>query len=503
MQKKYVGAIDQGTTSTRFMLFDKNGNIISFSQKEHKQIYPKAGWVEHNPLTIWENTNFVIKDALYKQSILATDIAAIGITNQRETTIVWNPKTGKPYYNAIVWQDIRTASICELIKQDINEASIREKTGLPIATYFSATKIKWILDNNRDLRKLATKGEVLFGTIDSWIIWWITGGPNKGNHITDVTNASRTLLFSLETMQWDDELLKTFDIPREILPQIRASSDNTLYGYTTKDGPFQSKIPVSGALGDQQAALFGQMCFNKGDAKNTYGTGGFLLMNTGETPIHSKYGLITTLGYKINNDQPIYALEGSVAIAGALVQWLRDNIGIITKSSEIEELANKVDSNGGVYFVPAFSGLFAPYWIDNARGTIIGLTRYVTKNHIARAALEATAFQTKEIYDAMVKDSNITIPELKVDGGMVVNNFLMQFQADILNMPVIRPDIIETTVLGAAYAAGLAVGFWKNVDELKQNQQISKKWQPNMSNEKRDKEYSFWLKAVKRTFDWL
>jgi len=495
--KKYVGAIDQGTTSTRFVLFNEKGGVVSFHQLEHKQIYPKAGWVEHDPLEILNNTKITINETLKKANVKPLEIACIGITNQRETTIIWNKKTGIPYYNAAVWQDTRTDEICNKIA-DKNINRYRKVTGLPIATYFSGPKIKWLLDNVKDLRKKASEGNAIFGNIDTWLIWNLTGGVKSGVHVTDVTNASRTMLMDLNSLTWDKGILNDLNIPENILPEIKSSSE--IYGYYDLDG---IKIPVSGDLGDQQAALFGQVCFDIGEIKNTYGTGCFLLLNTGNKIIHSKYGLITTVANKIGNEPVNYALEGSIAIAGALVQWFRDNFGLIKSSKEIEELAGKVKDNGGVYFVPAFSGLFAPYWRSDARGLMIGLTHYINKSHIARAILEATAFQTKEIFEAMKKDFNFFTDELKVDGGMVVNELLMQFQADILGINVIRPKITETTALGAAYNAGLAVGFWKDKNELKKQWSKDKIWEVKMGEKERDKLYNEWKKAVKRSFDWV
>ena len=490
---KFVAAIDQGTTSTRFIIFDRGGNIIAVDQKEHQQIYPKPGWVEHDPLEIWERTQRVMRGALDKASIEVSDIAAIGMTNQRETTVVWEKETGRPICNAIVWQDTRTDAICNELAKNGGQDRLRAKTGLPLATYFSGPKIKWILDNVSGARARAEKGELLFGNMDTWIIWNLTGA-----HITDVTNASRTILMNLNTLDWDGEILRLLNIPRSMLPEIHSSSE--IYG-SAKGG--LGGVPVSGDLGDQQAALFGQTCYSVGEAKNTYGTGCFMLLNTGEKPVASNSGLLTTLGYKIGNQKAIYALEGSIAITGALVQWLRDNLGLIRQSSEVEALAKTVEDNGGIYFVPAFSGLFAPYWKSDARGAIVGMTRYVNKGHIARAVLEATAFQTREVLDAMENDSGVKLTALKVDGGMVFNELLMQFQADILNVPVIRPKVAETTALGAAYAAGLAVGFWKDFDELRANWGKDKEWKPNMDASRRGKLYSEWKKAVTRTFDWL
>jgi glycerol kinase len=500
-EKKYIGAIDQGTTSSRFVIFNHKGQIISISQAEHKQIFPKPGWVEHDPIEIKNNVFKVILKALSNAGIKPHDLSAIGITNQRETTVLWNPKTGKPYHNAIVWQDTRTDEICKKISVNGNIYCYQKKTGLPVATYFSGPKIKWIFDNNKKLKKLSDKGEVLFGTIDSWILWWLTGGPNGGVHATDVTNASRTMLLNINTLSYDKKMLDILEINPKILPQIKSSSE--IYGYTKENDFLKAKIPVSSILGDQQAALFGQLCFNKGDAKCTYGTGSFMLLNTGEKIVNSKYGLITTIGYKIGNNKPIYALEGSVAIAGSLVQWIRDNLGFIQNSKDIEKLAMTVSDNGGIYFVPAFSGLFAPYWQHDARGLIIGITHYINKGHIARAVLESTAFQIREIFDAMQKDSNLKFNSLKVDGGMVVNNLLMQFQSDILGIQVIKPKVIETTVLGAAYAAGLAVGFWKNEKELFKNWKKDKTWNPKMDDKLRESMYEKWHKAIKRSFAWV
>jgi glycerol kinase len=493
---QYAAAVDQGTTSTRFMVFDHGGQVISVDQKEHEQIYPKPGWVEHDPMEIWQRTQEVVRAGLDK--VNAQDIAAVGVTNQRETTVVWERSSGRPVYNAIVWQDTRTDQICNELASDGGQDRFRAKTGLPIATYFSGPKIKWILDNVDGARDKAEGGDLLFGNIDTFVIWQLTGGTDGGVHVTDVTNASRTMMMNLETLDWDDEILGILGVPRAMLPEIRASSE--VYG-DAKDG--LAGIPVAGDLGDQQAALFGQTCFSVGEAKNTYGTGNFLLLNTGTEPVPSKSGLITTVAYKIGDQPAIYCLEGSIAITGALVQWLRDNIGLISSAPEIEDLAKTVDDNGGVYFVPAFSGLFAPYWKSDARGVIAGLTRYVTKGHIARAALEATAWQSREVADAMNADSGVELASLKVDGGMVQNELLMQFQADVLSVPVIRPTVAETTSLGAAYAAGLAVGFWSEVEDLRANWGKDKEWQPRMDPDERDKEYAYWKKAVTRTFDWL
>lgn len=503
MAKKYAAAVDQGTTSTRFMIFDHAGQVVSVHQMEHEQIYPQAGWVEHDPMEVWARTQDVIKGALEKNGIDANDIAAIGVTNQRETTVVWDKNTGKPYYNAIVWQCTRTKDICDGLEKDGGQDRFRPQVGLPLATYFSGPKIRWILDNVEGVREAAEKGDAIFGNMDTWEIWWLTGGPKGGAHVTDVTNASRTMLMNLETLDWDQEILDIMGIPRQMLPEVRPSSDPQIYGYTPKDGPLGVKIPVCGDLGDQQAALVGQTCFSPGEAKNTYGTGCFMLMNTGTEAVPSKSGLLTTLGYKFGDEPAVYALEGSIAITGALIQWLRDNLNLIEKSPEIEDLAKTVEDNGGIYFVPAFSGLFAPYWKSDARGVIVGMTRYVNKGHFARAALEATAYQTREVLDAMKKDSGVTLTALKVDGGMVFNELLMQFQADVLGVPVVRPTVAETTALGAAYAAGLAVGFWNNTDELRENWGIDKTWEPEMDAETRAELYKYWLKAVTRTFDWV
>ena len=493
---QYAAAIDQGTTSTRFMVFDHGGQVVSVDQKEHEQIYPKPGWVEHDPLEIWQRTQEVVRAGLDK--VKANDIAAVGVTNQRETTVVWDRSTGRPVFNAIVWQDTRTDQICNELAADGGQDRFRIKTGLPIATYFSGPKIKWILDNVDGVRARAESGEVVFGNIDTWVIWLLTGGPDGGAHVTDVTNASRTMMMNLETLDWDDEILGILGVPRAMLPQIRASSE--VYGEAKDE---LAGIPVAGDLGDQQAALFGQTCFSIGEAKNTYGTGNFLLLNTGNEAVQSKSGLLTTLAYKIGDQPAVYCLEGAIAITGALVQWLRDNIELIKSSPEIEELAKTVEDNGGVYFVPAFSGLFAPYWRGEARGVIAGLTRYVTRGHLARAALEATAWQSREVVDAMNADSGVDLTSLKVDGGMVYNELLMQFQADVLDVPVIRPTVAETTSLGAAYAAGLATGFWSEVEDLRANWGKDKEWQPQMDAAERDKEYGYWKKAVTRTFDWL
>jgi glycerol kinase len=495
---EYVAAIDQGTTSTRCMIFDHGGKVAAVDQKEHRQIFPQPGWVEHDPLEIRQRTLEVIAGTLEKSGIPAKQIVAIGVTNQRETAVVWEKATGKPVGNAIVWQDTRTDSICNALGAEGGPDRLRAATGLPLATYFSGPKIRWILENVPGARAKAEAGELLFGTMDTWAIWNLAGGL----HVTDVTNASRTLLMKLETLEWDDGILKLMGIPRAMLPEIRSSSE--VYGHVEKNaGSPLAGIPIAGILGDQQAALFGQTCFSPGEAKNTYGTGCFMLMNTGENPIPSRSGLLTTLGYKIGGAKPVYALEGSIAITGALVQWLRDNLGLIQSSPEVEALAGTVADNGGIYFVPAFSGLFAPHWRSDARGAIVGLTRFINKGHIARAALEATAYQTAEVLEAMTKDSGVTLQALKVDGGMVRNELLMQFQADILGVPVIRPTVAETTALGAAYAAGLAVGFWKNTGELRGNWGKDKEWQPAMGAAERSRLLAGWKKAVTRTLDWV
>jgi len=490
---RYILAIDQGTTSTRCILFDAQGMPVAMAQQEHRQIYPRPGWVEHDALEIWENTEGVVRQALAKAGARPAEVLAIGITNQRETTVIWERETGRPIYNAIVWQDTRTDALCAELSQEGGQDRFRPRTGLPLATYFSGPKIAWLLEHIPGARARAERGELLFGNIDTWLIWNLCG-----EHVTDVTNASRTLLMNLHTLDWDDHILSVLGIPRAMLPRIRPSVE--IYG--TARGVLEG-VPVAGDLGDQQAALFGQTCFAPGEAKNTYGTGCFMLLNTGETPIPSQAGLLTTLAYQIAGQPAIYALEGSIAISGALVQWLRDNLGLISKSAEIEALARSVEDNGGIYFVPAFSGLFAPYWRSDARGVIVGLTRYVNKGHLARAALEATAYQTREVLEAMEADSGVKLSVLKVDGGMVVNELLMQFQADMLGVPVVRPKVIETTALGAAYAAGLATGFWRDLESLRQQWQVDRRWQPQMDAERREQLYAGWKKAVTRTFDWV
>ncbi len=494
----YVGAFDQGTTSSRFIVFDHGGRVVCSAQQEHEQIFPLAGWVEHDPLEIRDRMWSIIAEALESGGLVAADLKAVGITNQRETTMLWDRATGEPVANAIVWQDVRTADVCLDLAGDEGPDRFRAKTGLPIATYFAGPKVTWLLEGDEELRARAEAGEILFGTMDSWVVWNLTGATEGGIHITDVTNASRTLLMDVSTLQWDPELLDAMEIPAAVLPEIRSSSE--VYGTATGvlDG-----VPIAGILGDQQAALFGQACFTPGEAKNTYGTGCFLLMNTGTEPVPSNSGLLTTVGYKLGDQPAVYALEGSIAIAGALVQWLRDNLEIISTAAEIETLAASVDDNGGVYIVPAFSGLFAPYWRSDARGVIAGLTRYATKAHLARAALEANAYQTKEVLDAMAEDSGVELTTLKVDGGMVVNSLLMQFQADLLDVPVVRPEVAETTALGAAYAAGLAVGVWSNLDELTSNWQLGQRWEPSMEDSTRSTLFAGWKKAVARTFGWV
>jgi glycerol kinase len=496
---RYVGAIDQGTTSTRFIVFDRGGNIITSVQMEHRQIFPKPGWVEHDPMEIWQNTQEVAGAALARAGLGASDLAAVGITNQRETTILWDRRSGKPLHNALVWQDTRVDQLVAQYAKDGGPNRFRAKTGLPLASYFSGLKLQWLLDSVPGARAKAQSGDILFGNIDTWLLWNLTGGSAGGLHMTDVTNASRTQLMNLATLDWDGGLLEELLIPRAVLPRIVASSE--IYGEARM--PALAGVPIAGILGDQQAALVGQACFRPGEAKNTYGTGCFLLMNTGEKPIASTAGLVTTVAYQMAQEKACYALEGSIAVTGALVQWLRDNLGLIGSSNEVEKLAGEVEDNGGVYFVPAFSGLYAPHWNERARGTIMGLTRYVTRSHIGRAVLEATAYQTREVLGAMEKDSSIRIPELRVDGGMVGNELLMQFQADILDIPVVRPKITETTALGAAYAAGLAVGYWRNREDLVSNWMVDKRWKPQMPQTRRSALYGSWQKAVARSLDWL
>ncbi|REE97860.1 glycerol kinase GlpK [Thermomonospora umbrina] len=499
----FVGAIDQGTTSTRFMIFDHGGNVRGLHQLEHEQILPRAGWVEHNPTEIWERTRAVIETALYRAGLHAADLAAVGITNQRETTLVWDRHTGRPYHNAIVWQDTRTDRIAAALDRDGRGDVVRRKAGLPPATYFSGGKIQWILENVDGVREAAEDGTAVFGNIDAWLLWNLTGGRDGGVHVTDPTNASRTMLMDLETLDWDDELLSFFGIPRAMLPEIRPSSAPDPYGLTRAGGPFHGEIPLSGILGDQQAATVGQVCFAPGEAKNTYGTGNFLLLNTGEDLVRSKSGLLTTVCYQFGEAKPVYALEGSIAVTGSAVQWLRDQLGIISGAAESESLARQVDDNGGVYFVPAFSGLFAPYWRSDARGAIVGLSRYNTNAHIARATLEAICYQTRDVVEAMRQDSGVTLDVLRVDGGVTANELCMQLQADILGVPVSRPVVAETTALGAAYAAGLATGFWATTEELRQNWNEDRRWSPEWDDERRAAGYAEWKKAVTRTLDWV
>ena len=497
----YILAIDQGTTSSRAIVFDHSGSIVASGQKEHEQIFPKAGWVEHDPAEIWVNVREVVGLALTRANLTHRDIAAVGITNQRETSVVWDRTTGKPVYNAIVWQDTRTQKICdELAAMGGGAERYKDRVGLPLATYFSGPKIRWILDNVEGAREKAERGDLAFGNTDSWVVWNMTGGVDGGVHVTDVTNASRTMLMDVRTLTWDESIAADMQIPLSMLPEIRSSSE--VYG-NGREGGMLPGVPIAGILGDQQAATFGQACFEPGTAKNTYGTGNFMLLNTGTEPIFSKNGLLTTVCYKIGDQPQVYALEGSIAVTGSLIQWLRDNIGLIKDAPEIETLAATVEDNGGAYFVPAFSGLFAPYWRGDARGVLVGLTRYVNKGHIARAALEATAFQTREVLDAMNADSGVDLTELKVDGGMVQNELLMQFQADILGVPVVRPKVAETTALGAAYAAGIAVGFWKGEQDVIDNWAEDKRWTPDMDSEHRDRTYRNWKKAVTKSFDWV
>jgi len=499
----YIGALDLGTTSNRFIIFDRRGRIVGVGQKEHEQIFPQPGWVEHDPMEIWRNTGDVIRAALAKTGLSGKDIVAVGITNQRETTLVWDKRTGQPHMNAIVWQDTRTDALCRRLAQEGGQDRFRAKTGLPLSTYFAGPKLRWILDNVDSAQKGAEKGEALYGTIESWIIWWLTGGPTGGSHVTDVTNASRTLLMNLETLSWDEDILKSLKIPARMLPRIVPSIDSETWGTTHKDGPLGAEVPVCGALGDQQAALVGQTCFDVGDAKNTYGTGCFLLLNTGTEAVASSHGMLTTVAYQIRGEKPVYCLEGSINVAGALVQWLRDNLEFIKHAAEIEPLAKSVADNGGAYIVPAFSGLFAPYWRSDARGVLVGLTGFIKRGHIARAVLEAVAYQALDVVEAMEKDSGVELGSLRVDGGMVVNELLMQFQADILGVPVVRPKITETTALGAASAAALASGFVSGIDELKNNWRMDKTWQPKMSEDQRQKGIKGWKKAVERTLNWI
>ncbi|HEU0100701.1 MAG TPA: glycerol kinase GlpK [Mycobacteriales bacterium] len=496
----FIGAVDQGTTSTRFMIFDHAGNEQGKYQLEHEQILPQAGWVEHNPVEIWERTVSVMRSAMDSKGLTLNDLAAVGITNQRETTVVWDRKTGRPYYNAIVWQDTRTDRIASALEREGKGDVIRQKAGLPPATYFSAGKVQWILENVDGVREAAERGDAIFGNTDSWVTWNLTGGIDGGLHVTDPTNASRTMLMDLETLEWDDELLGFFNIPRSMLPKIVPSSDPDSYGQVRYQG---REVPLTGVLGDQQAATVGQVCFAVGEAKNTYGTGNFMLLNTGEELVRSKAGLLTTVCYQFAGSKPTYALEGSIAVTGSAVQWLRDQLGIISGAAQSESLARQVPDNGGIYFVPAFSGLFAPYWRSDARGAIVGLSRFNTNAHLARATLEAICYQSRDVVEAMAKDSGVTLDVLKVDGGVTSNALCMQMQADILGVPVSRPVVAETTALGAAYAAGLAVGFWKDTDELRENWNEDQRWSPEWNDEQRAKGYEGWQKAVTRTLDWV
>ncbi len=500
---RFAVAIDQGTTSTRCMIFDHDGAEVGRHQLEHEQILPRAGWVEHNPVEIWERTAAVIQSALNRTNLSASDLSALGITNQRETALVWNRRTGRPYYNAIVWQDTRTDRIATALDRDGRGEVIRRKAGLPPATYFSGAKVQWILDNVDGVRDAAEKGEAIFGTADSWVVWNLTGGPRGGVHVTDVTNASRTMLMNLETLDWDDELLSFFGIPRQMLPDIKPSSCPDCHGVTREDGPLGGEVPITGILGDQQAAMVGQVCLSPGEAKNTYGTGNFLLLNTGENIVRSDNGLLTTVCYQFGDAKPVYALEGSIAVTGSAVQWLRDQLRIISSASESEALARQVDDNGGVYFVPAFSGLFAPYWRSDARGAIVGLSRFNTNAHVARATLEAICYQSRDVVDAMEADSGVHLEVLKVDGGITANDLCMQIQADLLGVDVVRPVVAETTALGAGYAAGLAVGFWDGADDLRRNWQEDKRWTPQWSEDRRAAGYAGWRKAVQRALDWV
>ena len=499
----FVGAIDQGTTSSRFMVFDSGGGIVAAAQQEHEQIMPRAGWVEHDPVEIRDGVAAVVARALDEAGLGADDLAAIGITNQRETTVVWDRRSGEPYANAIVWQDTRTDRIAAALDRDGRGDVIRRRAGLPPATYFSAGKLQWLLEHVDGLRAAAEAGDACFGTMDAWVLWHLTGGPDGGVHLTDVTNASRTMLMDLETLDWHEELLGMFDIPRAMLPEIRPSAATRAYGHTRPEGPFGGEVAIQAALGDQQAATVGQVCFAVGEGKNTYGTGNFLLLNTGEEIVRSSNGLITTVGYRFGDAAPVYCLEGSMAVTGAAVQWLRDQLGIISTAAESEDLANSVDDNGGVYFVPAFSGLFAPFWRSDARGVIVGLSRYNTGGHIARATLEAICYQSRDVAEAMARDSGVTIDVLKVDGGATANDTLLQLQADILGVPVSRPRVAETTSLGAAYAAGLAAGFWENTEALRRNWHEDRRFEPRWSQDQRDAGYARWRMAVERALDWV
>ncbi|GGI03256.1 glycerol kinase GlpK [Egicoccus halophilus] len=500
---EFVGAVDQGTTSTRFLVFDHDGNEVGRHQLEHEQILPQAGWVEHNPVEIWERTSAVLRTTLNRLGLSGGDLAALGITNQRETTVVWNRRTGRPYANAIVWQDTRTDRIASRLEREGHGELIRRRAGLPPATYFAGGKIQWLLEHVDGLRADAERGDALFGTTDSWLLWHLTGGTDGGIHVTDVTNASRTMLMDLETLDWDDELLALFGVPRAMLPEIRPSSDPSGYGVTRANGPLDGEVPLTGALGDQQAAMVGQVCFAPGEAKNTYGTGNFLLLNTGTELVRSEAGLLTTVCYRFGDQEPVYALEGSIAVTGSAVQWLRDQLGIISGASESESLARQVPDAGGIVFVPAFSGLFAPYWRSDARGAIVGLSRFHTNAHLARATLEAICYQSKDVADAMEQDAGVPLEVLRVDGGVTANDLCMQIQADVLGVPVSRPAVTETTALGAAYAAGLAVGFWRDTDELRANWNEDRRWQPTWDEQQRTEGHARWRKAVERTLDWV
>ena len=501
MTTKYTAAIDQGTTSTRCLVFDHDGRVVASAQREHRQLLPQPGWVEHDPAEIWQNTRRVVADALAGADLSATDLAAVGITSQRETTVVWDRGTGEPVYNAIVWQDTRTGPICqELGRLGGGASRYQDRVGLPLATYFAGPKIRWILDHVPGAQSRADAGDLMFGTVDSWLIWHMTGGTQGGLHLTDPTNASRTLLMDLQTLSWAPDIAADMGIPLSMLPAITSSSE--VYAHTRERGVLAG-VPLAGNLGDQQAATFGQACLEPGEAKNTYGTGNFMLLNTGTEIVRSTHGLLTTVAYQLGQQPPVYALEGSVAVSGSLVQWFRDNLGLIASAAEIEDLAGTVADNGGAYFVPAFSGLFAPHWRPDARGAIVGLTRYVNKGHLARAVLEATAYQSREVIDAMRADSGAELTTLKVDGGMVANETLMQFQADILGVPVVRPVVAETTALGAAYAAGLAVGHWSSTEEIRSNWAEDKRWQPQLEPAQRERLYARWQKAVLRTLDWV
>src|SRR6476646_11777353 len=499
----FVGAVDQGTTSTRFMVFDHDGNEVGRHQLEHEQILPRAGWVEHDPLEIWERTKTVIGSCLTGLHLTAADIDSIGITNQRETTVVWDRRSGRPYTNAIVWQDTRTDSIVKALVADGRGDVIRQRAVLGPAPYSPGGKVQWMLDHVDGLREAADRGDALFGTVDSWVVWNLTGGPNGGQHVTDVTNASRTMLMDIETLRWDDELLGFFGIPRSMLPEIRPSSDPRLYGHTAARGPWNGEIAIGGALGDQHAATVGQVCFAPGDAKNTYGTGNFMLLNTGEELVRSHHGLLTTVAYQLGDARPVYALEGSIAVTGSAVQWLRDQLGIISGAGEVEALAAQVEDTGGVYFVPAFSGLFAPYWRSDARGAIVGLSRFNTNAHLARATLEAICYQSRDVVEAMEADSGVALTCLKVDGGITANRLCMQLQADVLGVPVSKPVVPEPTALGDAYAAGLATGFWSGTDELRANWAEDERWEPQWNDAQRRDGYAGWQKAVQRTLGWV